>query len=120
MTLARPDYCVRDKLGRMVELYCKVCGVQIGDDRAGAFLRFPKYGELKMQFSDGSKHVTNLCHDCIPIVADSRQLMMEVYYADLDDMARDAPPDIAPSVMLLKFKLAPKFVRAEMSRFGLP
>lgn len=115
MTLARPDYIERDPIGRMIRLYCKVCGKLIGMDRRGGFHRLHNYGELKMKFLDGSDHVTNLCHDCIPLVAKSRELMMEVYQADVDDMGAEMP-----AMRLLKFKLAPKFVVANLGRDGTP
>lgn len=115
MTLSRPNFIEYDRQGRMIRLFCSVCGTQIGEDQRGNFIRFPNYGELKMQFADGSKHVTNLCHTCIPIVADSRELMFEVYQADIDDMARDMP-----SMALQKLKFAPKFVEVDLTRSGLP
>lgn len=114
MTLIRPDYVENDKIGRMVGLYCKVCGQKIGEDRRGAFYRFPNYAELKMKFLDGAMHVTNLCHDCTPKVADSRELMFECYQADVDDMSRGQP-----FMATYRFKVAPVFVTASLDRNGL-
>lgn len=114
MTLARPDYIELDANGRMVTLYCAVCGTKIGEDRRGNFYRFHNYAELKMKFSDGAMHVTNLCTGCVGAVAASRSLMFEVYQADIDEMVRSLP-----SMNVLRFKFSPEFVKLDVTRSGM-
>lgn len=89
--LARPDYVVLDDRGRMIELYCKVCGQQIGGIVRLKFTRFKNYAEVKFTFDDKSNHVTNLCVDCVYDVNDSPRLMKLIHNADLDIMAQDNP-----------------------------
>lgn len=116
MTLKRPDYIEYDKIGRMIRLFCAVCGTVIGEDRRGNFFRFTNYAELKMKFDNGQMHVTNLCTDCVVVVAQSPELMLEVYHADIDEMATEIPEMGA----FKDDKGLPRYVTMDLTRSGLP
>jgi hypothetical protein len=114
MTLAKPDYIETDAIGRMITLYCKVCGAPIGRDVRGVFARGQNYAEIKIQFMDGDNHVTNLCTTCVDRVADDKDLLMEVYHADIDHLAREVP-----SLSERKAKLAPRITVVNTKRTGI-
>lgn len=96
----RPDYVKYDEEGRLSELYCKLCGSQIGgrvrvligkrmedgvlsNDYIVEFKRFPNYAEGKIEFHDGSAHVTLGCKDCLTGKLDPETLDA-IHQADLD------------------------------------
>jgi hypothetical protein len=112
--LARPDYVEKDRIGRMIRLYCKNCGVLIGRDERGAFRRLRNYAELKMRFLGGSMHVTNVCKDCALLATESRELMVALHNADIDDMVRDVP-----EMGLERMRIAPRFISLDTTRSGL-
>lgn len=79
----RPEFIVYNEDGSIKELYCKLCGSAIAGEREMSrglkhakdgrqyeqlvmrFARFSNYVEAKMQFEDGSFHVTNGCTNCL-------------------------------------------------------
>lgn len=80
----RPNYVIFGPGNRIEELFCKVCGSAIAgmqstikgrrldpatkqwiEEHVLEFRRFHNYAELKMQFEDGSYHVTNGCKTCL-------------------------------------------------------
>jgi hypothetical protein len=84
------------------ELFCKVCGSAIGgmtsqvkgrrfesatktwiEEHVLEFRRFHNYAELKMQFEDGSYHVTNGCRTCLSATLIPEQLH-ELHIADME------------------------------------
>jgi len=93
--------------GAVIELRCKVCGVPIAhtqqlpittrsdnEDKKKTievhttrFVRLPTYTELKMQFENGSYHVTNGCNKCLVDTLTPTQLQ-ELLMADVE-MAKD-------------------------------
>lgn len=120
MTLARPDYIEKDAIGRMIALYCKVCGAQIAADRAGGFVRGPNYAELKMQFMDvdfPDFHVTNLCTNCVEVVSRDRTgtILLEMHDADIDMMAEEVP-----QLSIHKRRASPRVVAVDTKRRGIP
>jgi hypothetical protein len=114
MTLAKPEYIETDAIGRMIVLYCKVCGMPIARDVRGVFVRSPDYAEIKIEFMDGDKHVTNLCKGCVDVVADDPALLMEVYHADIEHLAQEVP-----SLRGLKAKLSPRITVVNTKRTGI-
>lgn len=93
------NFIKTDDKGALNEILCKVCGTTIAgisevlserkSDSAGnvievrhrSFSRFHNYAELKMQFTNGSFHVTNGCSKCLSTSLKSEQLQ-EMYWAD--------------------------------------
>jgi len=81
--IKRPNFVLYGPNGEMEELFCKMCGTAIMgmneqvkgrrmgpdgkwiEERILRFRRFHNYAELKMEFWDGSAHVTNGCRDCL-------------------------------------------------------
>ena len=112
--LAKPDYVDNDKIGRMIRLYCKVCGAQIGEYRDGNFIRHKNYAELKMQFRDGVSHVTNLCTKCLGPVSRDPGLMLACQRADMDLMVLDIP-EMARELL----RSRPKCVAIDTKRRGI-
>lgn len=91
--LERPDYIVRRRSDRfVVAVLCKVCGTRISyfDPQKG-IVRERNYAELKMQFADGSSHVTNCCTGCITRVRKDKAALVAMHRADWDDLALDGP-----------------------------
>lgn len=113
--LERKDFVVTDTRGRMTELYCKVCGEQIGGLNARSkFYRFKNYAEVMFTFVDDSKHVTNCCTDCVYDINDSSRLMKLMHDADIDYMAQDNP-----AMLVEKQRRKPKVTRLNANRSGL-
>lgn len=99
-TVLRPNYVIYDDVGAIKELFCKVCGSAIAgvqesvrgmrqtrqglwvEERVLAWRRFPNYAELKMEFEDGSFHVTNGCRNCLTEALTNEQLH-ELMHADM-------------------------------------
>jgi hypothetical protein len=96
----RPNYVLYGPNGELEELFCKVCGTAIGgmteqvkgrrfehgqwiEERILRFRRFHNYVELKMDFQDGSAHVTNGCRNCLHEGLTSDQ-MYELHLADME------------------------------------
>jgi len=96
----RPNFVRFGPNGELEELFCKVCGTAIGghteqvkgrrfehgtwiEERILKFRRFHNYVELKMEFWDGSAHVTNGCSDCLGENLTSDQ-MYELHLADME------------------------------------
>lgn len=96
-----PDFVRFDAgSGAMVAILCKVCGTVIAGlteettrrshDRAGnmietkrvQFARFNNYAEVKIEFKDGSAHVTNICTVCLTSSIEDHELQ-ELYEADI-------------------------------------
>lgn len=113
--LIRPDYVENDKIGRMIRLFCKVCGVEIGEYRRGNFIRHTNYAEMKIQFEDGTKHVTNMCTKCMGPVSRDKTLMIACHRADIDVMVKEIP---AMARELLRAR--PKVVTIDKKRRGIP
>lgn len=85
----------------LVEILCKLCGTSIagmtdhlvkrGTDRNGAivekyrqkFQRHHTYGEVKIQFTNGSFHVTTCCSKCASESLHPDALQ-EMYWADVN------------------------------------
>lgn len=64
--LQRPDYIILDAAGRVTQIFCKVCGTQIGQmNKIGRMVRTSEYIEAKIQCTDGSFHHTNGCDKCL-------------------------------------------------------
>jgi len=96
----RPDYVIFDSEGNIKEMFCKVCGDVIAahedrlkerkvgwggkiiEVRQARFTRKNNYCELKMEFQDGSAHVTNGCTKCLHPNLSTDQLY-ELHRADL-------------------------------------
>jgi len=104
--MAKYDHVKRSKFvrfgpnGELEELFCKMCGTAIGgmtekvkgrrfengvwiEERILQFRRFHNYVELKMEFWDGSAHVTSGCRDCLGESLTSDQ-MYELHLADME------------------------------------
>lgn len=113
--LKKPDYVDNDAIGRMIALYCKVCGTQIGADQRGNFFRGSNYAEMKIMWADGSKHVTQLCSDCVVAASNSPDVMLAMYNADIDDMVKSVPQMEAH-----REKFDPVCVAIELKRRGIP
>lgn len=97
--------------GAIKWLYCKVCGAQIGryeQDRKG-FVRNSMYAEVKIQFDDGSYHVTNGCKNCIKMSL-APDTLQEMYEADCED---------APSCSSGKGRMAVQAVAVSYDQQGL-
>lgn len=89
--LEKPDYIQRDSKGRVWRVFCKVCGYIICEQRKRTFWRSNIYSEMKIEWADGSAHVTNLCRNCIPLVRRDPEALMAIYQADIDDLCIDDP-----------------------------
>lgn len=101
MFVQRPSYIILTRTGGLQEIFCKACGTSIGgvqetikgrrregdgrwvEDRTSGFRRFSNYVEIKMQFEDGSFHVTNGCRNCLNDKLTPEQLQ-ELHHADMD------------------------------------
>jgi len=99
--LQRPNYVILSETGELQELFCKVCGTAIAGQqdvvkgrrrsRSGdwieehiiQFRRYNNYAELKIEFKDGSFHVTNGCKTCLHENLTQLQ-MRELMHADMD------------------------------------
>ena len=95
--LKRPNY-VEEVNGVIQKLFCQVCGDQIAGVSASpigsgpyanklsdSFKRFANYAEIKIEFDDGSMHVTNGCKKCLKMTMPIEQAN-EIYQADLSVM----------------------------------
>lgn len=95
--LKRPDFVTYDADGSLNRVYCKMCGVEIAglvERPKGSgpknsimvtkFIRFPNYAEIKMEFDDGSFHVTNGCNVCLHEELSANDLL-DLYLADCAD-----------------------------------
>lgn len=110
--IKRPSYVTFTPNGEITELFCKVCGSQIGgieDTVQGRsldkttnkwvervvrqFRRFSGYTEMKMEFEDGSAHVTNGCNKCMTEHLNKDDLTA-IYNADLDIEAVAGNPHV--------------------------
>lgn len=49
------------------------------------------YTEIKMIFPDGLKAVTHICKSCAATVGDDKELLLEMYNADVDILASEVP-----------------------------
>jgi hypothetical protein len=102
MTIKRPQYVVFNDFGQIESMFCKLCGSEIGsikdltqgrrfdkstktwiEERIRQFRRNSNYAEMKIEFDDGSCHVTNGCRRCMQSSLDSDALN-ELHNADLD------------------------------------
>jgi|SRR4249919_4089527 hypothetical protein len=82
--LKRPNYITYGDNYEIAEIFCKICGAAIGgltskmigrrldpatkkwiETEEVRFRRFGNYAELKIEFEDGSAHVTNGCSKCM-------------------------------------------------------
>lgn len=96
----RPAYIKVGPDGSLEELFCKVCGTAIGgmstqvkgkrfengqwiEEHILRFRRYHNYAELKLEFWDGSAHVTNGCRDCLHEGLTFDQ-MYELHCADME------------------------------------
>jgi hypothetical protein len=115
--LKRPDYIEKAATGQTLNMFCKVCGTQI----YGTLTIHDKlYAELKMRFSDGTSHITNLCRNCVPIVSGSTKLMNELHKADMKYMAADMDePARSRFLIINEHREKPRFVTAAFGRGGL-
>jgi len=107
--LQRPNYVIYGPNGDIEELCCKMCGSVIGsmaeqvkgrrltpqgwvEERILRFRRHNTYAELKMEFRDGSFHVTNGCRTCLHENLTMEQLD-ELHCADMhQDMGAHSVP----------------------------
>lgn len=64
--------------------------IAIGAGRSGP-QRTPQYTEIKMIFPDGLKAVTHICKKCVATIDSDRELMLEMYNADIDILAAEVP-----------------------------
>jgi len=112
--LARPDFILTNADGKILELYCKVCGVVTGTEVAGRFQRLRNHAEIKMRFEDGSNHVTSICHDCVSKAYASSELMQALHDADMYYMSFAA--DVRD---LYLGRTAPQCVAVELKRQGI-
>lgn len=94
--LNRPDFAVYSPLGELRELYCKVCGVQIGG--GPKFTRYSNYVEVKFRCNDGSDHVTTGCNKCLSR-STSKRVLTAMLVADMRDLNRQLPLDIEPDIV---------------------
>lgn len=96
----RPNYVMFGPNQELEELFCKICGTAIGgmhqalkgkrlnkqgvwiEEHVVRFRRFHNYAELKMEFQDGSAHVTNGCKTCLHENLTTDQLF-ELHIADM-------------------------------------
>lgn len=97
-----PDYVQFDSFGNIEHIVCKLCGTTIAgmqDMEQGKeldkktktwiktvvrqFRRFPNYAEVKIEFEDGSAHVTNLCDRCAQENIEP-DILKAIYNADID------------------------------------
>lgn len=97
----RPRYVLQGPMGDILELFCKICGSAIAgkrtqvtgrrrtmtgewiEDHLQTFVRFNNYGEIKIEFEDGSFHVTNGCSQCLNINL-APDVLFELHNADMD------------------------------------
>jgi|SRR5580765_2997296 len=96
----RPNYVLYGPSMSLEELFCKVCGTAIGglvtqvkgtritregkqiEEQIIRFRRYHNYVEVKMQFEDGSYHVTCGCNQCMSVNLTPEQLD-ELHQADM-------------------------------------
>lgn len=96
----RPNYVTYGEDKSVEEIFCKVCGSPIAGMRARSagrrltrdrqwvelveirFRRLSNYTDLKIQFEDGSYHVTNGCKNCLSENLTIEQ-MTELHVADM-------------------------------------
>ena len=78
--LKRPNYISQTDAGGIAAIYCKVCGKQIA-----GFKRNDDYGEVKLEMTGNTLHVTNGCQECIKRVVHQNDLatMQAMYQADI-------------------------------------
>lgn len=114
LNLARTNYVTTDERGAVVEMFCKNCGTQIGLVIGDRFSRLENYAELKLRFSDGTFHVTNICAGCIePVTADPAR-MQAIHDADIDYMALSMP-----IVEIYKNRSDPRCVGVDTKQRGI-
>lgn len=115
MTLVRAKYLSKQADGTITEIFCKVCGTNIARATPdGRMVRRPNYTEIKMKFSDGSFHVTNLCKSCVENIGDRKDVMLDMYEADIDEMSLEAP-----QLLALKGKSYPELVSVMLGNKGI-
>ena len=94
--IKKKNYVVANERGAVVELFCKNCGIPIGglevaEKENKKFERHGNYAEIKMRFSDGTFHVTNICTGCIAEVTGDPDLMQQIHDADIEQLALNHP-----------------------------
>lgn len=93
-------YVIENDVGMVSEVLCKACGEVIRDLRPVAepleddtvpvaLISLAHYTEVKIEFDDGSFHITPMCGDCAKAGWTSEALE-ELYGSDLDQWALDA------------------------------
>lgn len=96
----RPKFAIYNHSGAVEELFCKLCGSSIAGYRASLdkgssvdgqimgtrtvrFMRSSIYAEMKIEFEDGSFHVTSGCSNCLnPNL--SKAHLKELHVADME------------------------------------
>lgn len=91
MELRRPKFAEFDKAGRLVALFCRVCGSCIGATVGGQFRHRANYTEVTIRFSDGSRHVANGCLECMSAEMEAEELQ-GIYEADIALQPNDYTP----------------------------
>lgn len=92
--LKRLDFAEYGSRGELLTLYCKVCGIVIGDIVPNVgFRRNSHYAELKMKCDDGSSHVTNGCKGCLS-PSTPKRILTAMLAADMEDQR---PSDAGPN-----------------------
>lgn len=108
--LKRSDYVVYTDTGAISAIYCKLCGGRIAHVEEGILKYLKLFGQLKMRFSDGSAHTTPLCTGCIPLAAQSPEILQELHQADLAELASQMPVDIGKKFLEInQHREKPKF-----------
>lgn len=125
----RPSYVRFGPQGELEELFCKICGTAIGgmteqvkgkrfenghwiEERILRFRRFHNYAELKLEFHDGSAHVTNGCRNCLHEGLTFDQ-MHELHLADME-------LDAGPHTKVCKTRSPKKVVAIRTDGGGIP
>jgi hypothetical protein len=114
--LAKPRYIDKDANGAIRHIYCKVCGTVIATYEGPRAVRYNKnYTEIKIKFDDGSFHVTNLGSECLRNVRADKNLLLQVYLADMENMLAESP-DLGN----LSLPTNPKIVAFNIGTQGIP
>lgn len=113
--LARPNFIERSSGGGITGIYCKLCGMQIAHPFNNRIVYSQQYMEIKLQFEDGSFHVTNLCKVCAADIGDHPDKMEALYEADIAEMAEQVP-----SLADLSGKGAPRLYSMMVGVNGIP
>ena len=113
--LAKPECVEYDRNGRVSKIFCKICGCIIAHSLRRGLHRLSRYAEVKIQFADGSHHVTNLCLDCVTRHRKNEDILLAIHEADILHFEKDLPS----MVEHLENKRSPRVVDVDVHRRGI-